>query len=78
MLFQVFADRYERASLLITSNLPIGEWGQIVQGERITAALLVRCTHRCNIFETNGESYRFRESMKTMSEKLLKPAKLKN
>ena len=40
LLFQVFADRYERRSLLITSNLPFGEWGQVFQGERMTAALL--------------------------------------
>ena len=64
LLFQVFADRYERGSILITSNLPFGEWGQIFQGERMTAALLDRFTHRCHIFEMNGESYRFRESSK--------------
>jgi DNA replication protein DnaC len=65
LLFQVFADRYERASLLVTSNLPFSEWGQVFQGERMTAALLDRLTHRCQIFEMNAESYRFRESMKT-------------
>ena len=54
--FQVFADRYERGSLLITSNLPFGEWGSVFQGERMTAALLDRLTHRCHIFEMNGES----------------------
>ena len=64
LLFQVFTDRYERASLLITSNLPFSEWQQIFQGERMTAALLDRLTHHCEIFEMNGESYRFRESMK--------------
>ena len=63
LLFQVFADRYERASLLITSNLAFSDWGQVFQGERMTAALLDRLTHRCHIFEMNGESYRFRESM---------------
>jgi len=65
LLFQVFADRYERASLLITSNLAFSDWGQVFQGERMTAALLDRLTHRCHIFELSGESYRFRESMKT-------------
>src|SRR5271169_534640 len=65
LLFRVFADRYERGSLLITSNLPFGEWNQIFQGERMTGALLDRLTHRCHIFEMNGESYRFRESMKS-------------
>ena len=64
LLFQVFADRYERRSLLVTSNLAFSEWGQIFQGERMTAALLDRLTHRCHIFEMNGESFRFRESMK--------------
>ena len=65
LLFRVFADRYERGSVLVTSNLPFSEWGQIFQGERMTAALLDRLCHHCHIFEMNGESYRFRESMKT-------------
>lgn len=64
LLFQVFADRYERRSLLITSNLAFSDWGQVFQGERMTAALLDRLTHHCEIFEMNGESYRFRQSMK--------------
>jgi DNA replication protein DnaC len=69
LLFQVFADRYERKSLLITSNLAFSEWTTIFQGERMTAALLDRLTHHCQIFEMNGESYRFRESMKTKKKK---------
>ncbi len=64
----MFADRYERRSLLLTSNLAFGDWGQVFQGERMTAALLDRLTHRCHIFEMNGESYRFRESMKDKKE----------
>ena len=63
LLFQVFADRYERRSVLVTSNLAFSEWGTVFQGDRMTAALLDRLTHRCDIFEMNGESYRFRESM---------------
>src|SRR6267143_1027070 len=55
LLFQVFTDRYERRSLLLTSNLAFGEWGQVFQGERMTAALLDRLTHRCHIFEMNSE-----------------------
>jgi DNA replication protein DnaC len=64
LLFRVFAERYERGSILITTNLPFSEWAQIFQGERMTAALLDRFCHRCHIFDMNGESYRFRESMK--------------
>jgi DNA replication protein DnaC len=74
LLFQVFADRYERGSTLITSNLPFSEWGQVFQGERMTAALLDRFTHRCHIFEMNGESFRFRESAKQAKERKLKSA----
>jgi len=69
LLFQVFADRYERRSLLVTSNLAFSDWGQIFQGERMTAALLDRLTHRCHIFEMNSESFRFRESMKNKKSK---------
>lgn len=69
LLFQVFADRYERKSLLITSNLAFSEWQQVFHGERMTAALLDRLTHHCQIFEMNGESYRFRESMKAKKKK---------
>jgi DNA replication protein DnaC len=69
LLFQVFSERYERRSLLVTSNLAFSEWGQIFQGERMTAALLDRLTHRCHIFEMNGESFRFRESMKARKSK---------
>jgi DNA replication protein DnaC len=69
LLFQVFADRYERRSLLVTSNLAFSEWGQVFQGERMTAALLDRLTHRCQIFEMNSESFRFRESMKNKKSK---------
>ena len=64
LLFQVFADRYERASILVTSNLAFSDWGQVFQGERMTAALLDRFTHRCHIFERSEERYRFRESVK--------------
>jgi DNA replication protein DnaC len=69
LLFQVFAERYERRSVLVTSNLAFSEWGSVFQGDRMTAALLDRLTHRCEIFEMNGESYRFRESMKAKKQK---------
>ena len=75
LLFQVFADRYERRSVLVTSNLAFSEWGQVFQGDRMTAALLDRLTHRCEIFEMNGESYRFRESMQAQAGKDAKKTK---
>ena len=64
LLFRVFAERYERASILVTSNLSFADWVGVFRDERLTAALLDRFTHRCHIFEMNGESYRFKESAK--------------
>ena len=64
LLFRVLTSRYERSSLLLTSNLAFSDWNQVFQGERMTAALLDRLTHHCHIFEMNGKIYRFRESMK--------------
>lgn len=49
---------------------------QVFQGERMTAVLLGRLTHKCHIFEMNGESYRFHESMKSKKEPAPKKAKL--
>lgn len=63
LLFQVFAERYERSSLLVTNNLEYNHWCRVLQGEQMAAALLDRLTHRCHIFEMNGQSYRFRESI---------------
>jgi len=77
LLFQVFAERYERRSLLVTSNLPFSEWGTVFQGERMTAAFLDRLTHRCHLFDMNGESYRFRESMKAKDDRPARTAKAK-
>jgi DNA replication protein DnaC len=55
LLFRLLTDRYERSSVLITSNLAFADWARVFQGERMTAALLDRMTHRCHIFAMNGE-----------------------
>lgn len=62
LLFEVFSNRYERGSVLITSNLPFQEWTQIFGCERLTGALLDRLTHHVHILEMNGESYRLSQS----------------
>src|SRR5207244_12772271 len=49
LLFQVFAERYERRSILVTSNLAVSEWGQVLQGDRLTEALLDRLAHRAEL-----------------------------
>ena len=58
LLFEVFSQRYERGSILVTSNLPFDEWTEIFGSERLTGALLDRLTHHVHILEMNGESYR--------------------
>lgn len=64
LLFQVCTDRYLRGSLLMTTNLEFGRWGEVFGDERLTGALLDRLTHRCHVLEFNGDSYRFKESLR--------------
>ena len=64
LLFEVFSQRYERGSILVTCNLPFDEWTEIFGSERLTGALLDRLTHHVHILEMNGESYRLNQSQK--------------
>ena len=63
-MFEILSQRYERASTLITSNLPFDEWTSVFGSERLTGALLDRLTHHVNILEMNGDSYRLASSRK--------------
>lgn len=69
LLFEVFSQRYERSSTLVTSNLPFQEWTEVLGSERLTGALLDRLTHHVHILEMNGESYRLKESKRNRSGK---------
>ena len=62
LLFEVFSQRYERGSTVVTSNLPFDEWTSVFGSERLTGALLDRLTHHVHILEMNGESYRLKQS----------------
>jgi DNA replication protein DnaC len=62
LLFEVFSRRYERGSVLVTSNLPFDEWTSVFGAERLTGALLDRLTHHVHVLELNGESYRLKAS----------------
>ena len=62
LLFEVFSQRYERGSSMVTSNLPFPEWTEVLGSERLTGALLDRLTHHVHILEMNGESYRLKQS----------------
>ena len=62
LLFEVFSRRYERGSIIVTSNLPFDEWTGVFASERLTGALLDRLTHHVHILEMNGDSYRLKQS----------------
>ena len=62
LLFEVFSQRYERGSTVVTSNLPFDEWTSVFSSERLTGALLDRLTHHVHILEMNGDSYRLNQS----------------
>ena len=64
LLFEVFSQRYERGSTIVTSNLPFDEWTSTFGSERLTGALLDRLTHHVHILEMNGESFRLKHSRK--------------
>ena len=62
LLFDVISTAYERTSLIVTTNLPFDHWTEVLGSERLTGATLDRLTHRCQIIETKGESYRLRDA----------------
>ncbi len=63
LLFEFFAEAYERRAVAITTNLPFAEWTTVFGSERLTAALLDRLTHRCRILEFRADSFRLKQSL---------------
>lgn len=60
-LFTFCSEVYERLAMILTTNLKFADWVQVLNDERLTAALLDRITHHAHILELVGESFRFRE-----------------
>jgi DNA replication protein DnaC len=73
LLFQFCAERYERGSLLITTNLDFSRWVEVFGDATLTAALLDRLTHHAQILLFQGESYRFKESRQQRKEVVTLP-----
>jgi len=68
-LFQVIAERAERAAVIVTTNLPFSEWTQVFPNPRLCKALLDRITDRAHIIDTGTESYRFRRTIEGRQKK---------
>jgi DNA replication protein DnaC len=64
LLFEIVSDRYEKASIVLTTNLPFEEWISVLASEPLTHAMLDRLTHHVHILEMNGRSYRLAQSLK--------------
>jgi DNA replication protein DnaC len=63
LVFQVLSERHERASLIVTTNLPFGEWTKVFPDARLAKAVVDRLTHRAHIIDTGSESWRFRHGL---------------
>ena len=63
LFFNVVAKRYERGSMILTSNLPFAQWASaFAEDQTLTAALLDRLLHHCHTVVTDGDSYRMKQA----------------
>jgi DNA replication protein DnaC len=69
LVFQVLSERNEKASLIVTTNLPFGEWTKVFQDARLAKAVVDRLTHRAHIIDTGTESWRFRHGLQQRTNK---------
>ncbi|WP_431675965.1 IS21-like element helper ATPase IstB [Kitasatospora sp. KL5] len=60
LFFQLISNRYERASVIVTSNKPFGRWGEVFGDETVAAAMIDRLVHHAEVHSLKGESYRMR------------------
>jgi hypothetical protein len=61
LFFQLVSSRYERASLIVTSNKPFGRWGEVFGDEVVAAAMIDRLVHHAEVIALKGDSYRLKD-----------------
>ena len=61
MVFQLVSRRYERGSIILTSNKAFSEWGHVFADDVIATAILDRLLHHCDVIAINGPSYRLKD-----------------
>jgi hypothetical protein len=61
LFFQLVSARYERASLIVTSNKPFGRWGETFGDEVVAAAMIDRLVHHAEVIALKGDSYRLKD-----------------
>jgi DNA replication protein DnaC len=61
LFFQLVSSRYERASLIVTSNKPFGRWGEVFGDEVVAAAMIDRLVHHAEVISLKGDSYRLKD-----------------
>ena len=61
LFFQLVSARYERASLIVTSNKPFGRWGEVFGDEVVAAAMIDRLVHHAEVVSLKGDSYRLKD-----------------
>jgi DNA replication protein DnaC len=69
LVFQVISQRNERGSLIVTTNLPFGEWTKVFPDARLAKAVVDRITHKAHIIDTGTESWRFRHGLERQGRK---------
>jgi DNA replication protein DnaC len=60
LFFQLVSSRYERASLIVTSNKPFGRWGEVFGDDVVAAAMIDRLVHHAEVISLKGDSYRLK------------------
>ena len=66
LFFQMISRRYEKGSVIVTTNRPFDQWGEMFGDDVIASAILDRLLHHCHIILTSGPSYRIKDKLENL------------